>query len=283
MRHSSESISEPTASPAYQSIMYFQVHADGRGAAPREWDVSVIQQSHPIDNTPPYSFNRVMDITTATTAPAIPGINEILLTGDLQSAAPAVELYNPSLTGNGTFAATGNTLHYAPAGNWSQSTRYDPAGNSSRGSVYYRLSDGTHASPWARVRVLSFNPDTKPSGAIDGIPDSWMVANFGNLDPAAGPNRTANDDYDGDQLTNMDEYRCWMNPILATSAQRLSAAPDGTVAWQGKAYELYELWGTTNLNDWFLVRTVLPTNDMPSVKVTPGRFPCTAYRALKVP
>ncbi len=283
MKHSSENPGEPTTSPARQSIMYFQVHADGRGAAPQAWDASVIRQSHPIDNTPPYSFNRMMDITTAITAPAVPGINEILLTGDLQSAAPAVELHGPTLPGNGTFTVTGSTLHYVPADYWSQTTRYDPAGNSSRGSVNYRLDDGAHASPWARVRVLSFNPDTKPSGAIDGIPDNWMAEHFGHPDPAAGANSKAYDDHDGDGLTNMEEYRSGMNPVQANSAQRLTATPDGTIAWQGKAYELYELWGTTNLVDWFFVRSVLPTNGMPSVTITPNHSPCIAFRAFKVP
>jgi hypothetical protein len=225
----------------------------------------------------------MMDITTADTGPTVPGINEILLAGDLQSTAPTAELYSPTLPGNGTFSVTGNTLHYLPADYWSQTSRYDPAGNSSRGSVYYRLDDGTHASPWARVRVLSFNPDTKPSGAIDGIPDNWMVAQFGNPDPATGADRNAYDDHDRDGLTNVEEYRSGMNPVQAGSAQRLTATHDGTVAWQGKAYELYELWGTTNLADWFFVRAVLPTNDLPSAKITPGHSSFIAFRAIKVP
>ena len=98
-----------------------------------------------------------------------------------------------------------------------------------------------------------------------------------------GTNHGANDDVDSDTIPNIDEYRSWMDPDSPGSAQLVSAAQDGTVSWQGKAYELYELQGSTNLIDWFFVKAVLPTTDTPTAQVDPSTYDSVVYRAFKVP
>ncbi len=42
------------------SIMYYLVHADGRGSTLNSYDTNVVREVHPL-NTPPYSYPRVMD------------------------------------------------------------------------------------------------------------------------------------------------------------------------------------------------------------------------------
>src|SRR5260221_3287669 len=93
-----------------------------------------------------------------------------------------------------------------------------------------------------------------------------MTTYFGNSDPSVGLKHHANDDFDGDGLTNLQEYRAGMDPTDPTSAQRVSLINPGTVQWQAKPYELYELLGSTNLSTWTRVgNPILPTNATPTV------------------
>ena len=73
-----------------------------------------------------------------------------------------------------------------------------------------------------------------------------------------------------------------MDATCAASALLVSAAPDGTVSWQARAYELYELHCSTNLTDWTLVDVVLATNNNPSVKLDASAAGLAAYQVLKV-
>ena len=171
----------------------------------------------------------------------------------------------------------GDWLSYTADDSYDSGGRLDPQDSTAYERVYARCQDGTHASPYVEVRVLSFSPDTYPSTS-DGVPDSWMQDNFGSI---SGALATGDDDHD--TIINRDEYRSGMDPNSAASAQLISAAPDGTVSWQGKAYELYELLGSTNVTDWFFVKAVLATNDTPTVQVDPASYQSVVYRALKVP
>jgi hypothetical protein len=56
----------------------------------------------------------------------------------------------------------------------------------------------------------------------DGLPDSWELAHFGNL------NQTATGDFDGDGVSNLQEYLDGTDPANANSARfRLTALQDG--------------------------------------------------------
>jgi hypothetical protein len=243
------------------SIMYYLVHADGRGASLTNYDTNVVREVHPL-NTPPFTFDRVMDITTASTAPNIAGINAIDMRGyDLQSTNLTAIMTNLTSI-NGSFSQVGNTIKYTPRANFSDSGRLDPAGLSYYDLFYARVSDGTNASPYVMVRVLSFNNDSYPTPS-DGIPNNWMTCYFGNANPAVGQKHYATNDYDGDGLNNLSEYRAGMNPTNSSSAQRITALANGSLQFQAKAYELYEIQGSTNLasSNWTrVVNPVLPTN-----------------------
>jgi hypothetical protein len=253
-----------TNTPALtNSIMYYLAHADGRGASLNSYDTNVVREVHPL-NTPPFSFDRVMDITTASPAPTIAGINEIELRGyELQSTSLTAVATNAN-TGSGSFSLTGNLLKFTPNNIWS-GARGDPASSDPvyfYDLIYARVSDGTNASPYILVRTISLNPDHYPSTS-DGIPDNWMVNYFGNANPATGLKHHATDDCDGDGLNNLNEYRAGMSPTNSSSAQRIISLANGTLQFQAKAYELYEILGSTNLasTNWTrVVNPIVPTN-----------------------
>jgi thrombospondin type 3 repeat protein len=56
---------------------------------------------------------------------------------------------------------------------------------------------------------MSTSTDCQADTDEDGLPDSWEVSNFGNL------NQTGTWDYDGDGLTNLQEYQLGTNPTSA--------------------------------------------------------------------
>lgn len=284
LAHSSESTNEPN-STLKQAIMYFQAHADGRGATLGSYDTSTIQQIYPA-NTPPYidQYNRVMDVTTQPSgAPNVPGINEVSVRGGDLQTTPSLILDNFFGSG-GSFSATGSLVKFTPAGYYN-GPRLDPAtaDTSVYAQIYARYSDGVNASPYVFVSVISLNPDQYPSSsAADGMPNAWMTTYFGSANPVGGK-RAAGDDYDGDGMSNLDEYRAGMDPTVAASAQRITLVNKTNIQWQAKAYELYEVLGSTNLSTWTRVgNPVLPTTSTGSLTISPSnsyRF----FKILKVP
>jgi hypothetical protein len=281
LAHSSENPSE--SDPVLkQAIMYYQAHADGRGAALGSYDVPVIQQIYPTNNTPPFTFSRVMDIVMAAPQPASP-INTIDLRGyDLQSNTLTLIMTNVT-AGNGDFSKAGSFIHFTPRFFFVDSERLDPGDPASAFDRFdARYSDGTNASPYISVRVISFSgDDDSPS---DGIPDNWMLTYFGHADPRANDLTLATSDKDGDRLTNLQEYRAGMDPTSAASAQKITLFNTGLLQVQVKPYELYELHGTTNFVNWIRVGSpFIPTNAIGSVSnfIDPT-FSRRFYRVYKV-
>jgi len=80
------------------------------------------------------------------------------------------------------------------------------------------IGAGNHykAGFWYTVSALS-NTDTD----YDGLPDSWEIAFFGNL------NWGANDDPDGDLLTNLQEFQIGTNP----NSHNMDNDSDGLPDW----------------------------------------------------
>ncbi len=296
LAHSSENAAEPN-NTLKEAMMYYQTHADNRGATLGTYDVPVIRQCYP-SNTPPYTFNRVIDATSAPVPINVGGINEIELRGyDLQS--PALTLATEGATANaGTFSLVGNQLKYTPAGYFSINGRSDP--DTSGGSfsyvdlVYARFSDGTNASPYSLIRVLSMRPEATASP--DGIPDYWMQTFFGHADPQAGDLSRATDDADGDGLNTLQEYLGATNPKNANSATRITSFDGQNLQFAARAYEPYEILGSTNLTTWTRITTILPTTPLIAVRtnlpqtniiatvsnVTSG-LPHQFYRVEKIP
>jgi hypothetical protein len=298
LRHSSEL--NPESDPCLkEATMYYLAHADGRGATLGDWDKDVSVRLHPPTNTPPWSYDRVMDIVTQPIgAPNVPGINEIELRGyDLQSAPLTLATANAT-GGAGSFSQAGSLLKFTPNGYYGGIPRLDPASMSFYEHVYARFSDGVHASPYVWIRVVSLNDDSKPyPEPSDGLPDEWMLACFGHIDPRANDLSRAGDDKDGDGLSNLTEFRIGTNPTNGSSNLRITGISPGTLQWFAKAYELYEVQTSTNLPHWtgpvypvlptnapLAVRTnLLATNIIATISNLPLTSPRTFFRVRKVP
>jgi len=295
LAHSSET--PTTNSILTNSIMYYQAHADGRGASLYSYDTNVVREVHPL-NTPPYSYPRDMDVTTSPYgAPNVAGINQIQLRGyDLQSTNLTFSVTNATANA-GSFSVVGNVLKFTPAGYYGAS-RADPASGSYYDIIYARFSDATNASPYITVSTISLDPDSD-SPSSDGIPDAWMSKYFGHSAPQSVDKSRATDDADGDRLNNLQEYIAGMNPTNGGSAQRIISLASGTLQFQAKAYELYEILGSTNLasTNWTRIgNPVLPTNAPLTIRTNllatniiavvsnlPATNPQMFFRILKVP
>lgn len=277
MEHSSENPSEPNAT-LNQAIMYYTVHADERGATLGSYDPPVVQQAYPTNNTPPYGYDRIMD-TVATSSPLnITGINQIELRGyDLQGTSLTVSTNNYS-GGSGSFSLTGNALSFAPP--FASGPRVDPALGSSYRSIYYRFSDGTNASPFHFVRVISLLPDQNPAGAIDGLPDSWVTQYFGSANASVNPSA----DTDGDGVSNINEFRLGTDPTSTNSVLRFTSSSASSLSWLASPYELYEVQATTDFTNWFRAgNPVVPTTTNGSFTNFPASTNRLFFRVLRVP
>lgn len=280
MEHSSESGSEPN-NTLKQSIMYFQAHADNRGALLGTYDPPVVQQAYPTNNTPPYGYDRMLHVVTASPTPNITGINEVGIRGyDLQTNALTVSLAS-STANNGAFSLNAGILRYTPSAAFGDSSRVDPAGTAAFDRAFVRLSDGANGSPFIEVRVLSYNFDS----FSDGMPNNWMTQFFGSSDPGAGVLSGPNDDNDGDGVKNRDEYLSGTNPTNAASVLRFTSSSAAGLNWLATPYELYEVQATTDFTNWFLAgNPVVPITTNGSFT----NFPASPtnrlfFRVLRVP
>ncbi|MBI3879034.1 MAG: matrixin family metalloprotease [Verrucomicrobia bacterium] len=266
MMHSSESDPEPNTVLS-NAVMYFRAHNDNRGAVLGSYDPPVVQSAYPPTNTPPWTFDRVMDVVDASPQPNVAGVNELRLQPfDLFSPSNlpvySLQLSNP-VAPHGTFATNATNallLRFTPTitGN---GPRIDPSDElTSYDSVYARVFDGTNASPYVFIRVISLSQDNFPATS-DGIPDNWMTTYFGNPDPSVGANHRATNDFDGDGFTNFQEYLLGSDPTNSRSSLRLLSQTATNLTFEARPYENYELFASTNLSNWVrLPIGVRPTN-----------------------
>jgi hypothetical protein len=262
-----------------QAIMYYQVHADGRGATLNSFDINVSRQIHPPTNTPPYCYDRVMDVVTTPSPISVPGINTVQVRGyDLQTTNLAFATTDAT-SNAGSFSAVNSNLTFVPSGFFS-GPRADPAGYGYYDIIYARYSDGVNASPYAMIRVISLNPDSYS----EGIPDDWRTTYFGNANPSVGLKHHAADDADGDGLSNLQEYLLGSDPTDKTSNLRITFFGTTNIQWQAKGYEVYELYSSTNLAAWArAINPIMPTNSVGAATGFTNGGPRQFFRIQKVP
>jgi hypothetical protein len=256
MAHSSENPSEPNTT-LKQAIMYFEAHADGRGATLGSYDPPVIQQVFPPTNTPPYGYDRIVRCVTAFSPLSNPEVNQVEMKGyDLQGSTLTKTLINATAN-YGSFSLGGDTLTYTASGASGDSAPIDPASSSYYERTYVRFDDGTNASPPVLTRVLQFYFDGQPA-TPDGMPDSWMTNHFGSATPTPGVSG-ANDDADGDGITNLREFQGGTSPIDGNAAMKITQLVTNSFQFLARPYELYEPQTSTDLTTWTrLGNPVLP-------------------------
>lgn len=258
--HSSNDPSESNTQ-LRQAIMYYTAHGDARGALLNLFDTNVIQQVQPAWNTPPFCFDRLMDVVTTPVAQT--GLNRIRFTAyDLQSSSLILASSDPT-SNSGTFSVLGQSVQFDPSSFWN-GPRVDPDAGEYYDRIYLRAADGTNASAYVTVRVVSLLPDNYQ----EGIPDSWRLANFGSANPAAGPNRRANQDLDHDGFTNLQEFHLGSDPANPASNLVLTTSPSGLLQWSAKPGELYEFQSTADFQSWRLWQPLLATVTNASVSIS---------------
>ncbi|MDB6020962.1 MAG: hypothetical protein JWQ04_819, partial [Pedosphaera sp.] len=279
MAHSSENPSEPN-SYLQQATMYYAIHEGNRGATLGAYDPPVIRQAHPITNTPPYMYNRMMDITTyPNTNTTITNVNVVQLRGyDLQTTNLTLAI-SDATANHGTLSLLNGNVKYVP-NVFANGPRSDPAGGGFYDLAYARCADGTNASAFVLVRVLSLNADNYS----EGIPDAWRTTYFGNANPSIGANHHANNDADGDGYSNLREYLLGSDPTVKSSNLRITNFSTTNLQWQAKPYEVYEIYGSTNLSNWVRVMNpVIPTTTNGTATAFTNGGPKQFFRVEKVP
>lgn len=258
-----------------EALMYYMAHAAGRGAALRAYDTNVISQAYPRGNTAPYCHERVMHVVTSPD-PLPPDANTLRLVGyDLQHQSATLSTTGEtSLTG--AFSFSNSSARFVPA-RFTNGPLLDPAGNSYYDMFFYRFTDGINSSPYAMVKVIALQPDSYKQG----IPDAWRTTYFGSPNPNV-PGRRADQDFDQDGFTNLEEYRLGSDPTSAASNLRASLVDPSHLTWNATPYALYEIYSSSNLEDWELSAAVVSDTSAPAVPLPESGHSNRFYRIEKV-
>jgi Tol biopolymer transport system component len=87
----------------------------------------------------------------------------------------------------------------------------------------------------------------------DGIPDWWMIQYFGHPTGQAGDLSLAQNDADGDHMSNLQEYQAGTNPTNSLSALRMTTVavikpgPELDVSWNSVSNRIYFLQRSSSL------------------------------------
>jgi hypothetical protein len=233
------------------ATMFYQSHADGRGADIRLYDEDRILYGYPL-NTPPCSLDRTLRVVTGSTQPTGFGVDRITVnTFDLQTPGSLTVSLVSSVNLNGTFALSGTTLSYA-CGNFGDSQLTDAQIESGNYSdlAYFQVSDGVNLSPKCKLVITGFHWDSSPA---DGLPNSWMTTYFGTTTPGAvGTPRHQDSDPDGDGLTNRVERYLGTNPLQASSGlpKLTFDKTAGTLSFTPMRFAPHVVESSSNLSAW---------------------------------
>lgn len=110
----------------------------------------------------------------------------------------------------------------------------------------------------------------------DGVPDWWMQQMFGHATGQAGDKTRAQDDFDGDGMSNGAEYLCGTDPADPQDYLHLlsvtSQGDDETISWAAIGGVSYFVQSSTNLAAGFsdISPVITPNNDGTATYVDPG-------------
>ncbi|MGK0189472.1 MAG: hypothetical protein ACI9R3_005289 [Verrucomicrobiales bacterium] len=230
LSHSSEAFDE-TDSERVAALMYYQVHADGRGARLSPWDKLAVRRAYP-EQRPPLAVPAQLHAVTVAGGsthlapqmlriPVLRGREEI---AGLPSA-PYVRLFASSTSGSfGEFTVDAGDIVYHPIGFFAK-PGLPASGNGYYDRVVYRIESSGRASGVESIRVLALERDGW-GHEPDGLPDRWSDRWFGSgirSDPGA--------DRDSDGCSEWIEYYQQSDPLDPDSCVTIGfASAEMTVA-----------------------------------------------------
>lgn len=242
LAHTSEDSNEPETARR-EAVMYWQAHSDGRGAALNSLDIETIRKGYPIDNLPPFGLTRSIAVVTAFSDISGTGINDYdLASGDLDGDSVTAQVESVS---DATFSYSfidADTLRVSAGGAFNDNEVAYPGYFS---WVAIRISDGADS-----VLVKFFVRRIRFDGNADGFSDLFYST---YLASAPAGDKTLDGDYDGDGISNAQEFKWALDPAVAETLFSLGSPSSGAVPLASVAGVPYVVMRTSDFSNWSLV------------------------------
>ena len=110
----------------------------------------------------------------------------------------------------------------------------------------------------------------------DGLPDDWEMFYFGNLDQGA------NDDSDGDGVSNLNEDRAGTDPTQATSAFYLAVTNTTALRWPNLPSRQFAVQFSADLTNWQTVTNAAIIYPSPGIATWTDSNPSASNRFYRV-
>ncbi len=209
------------------------------------------------------------------------------IAGGIANPSPNIFLYD-RLTGSNTLISVGSSS--LPS--WSSWMSRPAINTDGRAVAFGSWAAGLVAGDLNRVQDVFaglLTPLVLADSDGDGIPDDWMLKYFGHATGQAGDSSRAQDDADGDGLTNLQEYLTGTNPTDPASVFKLQIAPtistnSVALTWIAVPGASYQIQYRDNLTDltWLSLPGNVAVTGSQGYFIMPANQPSRFYRITEV-
>jgi sialate O-acetylesterase len=167
--------------------------------------------------------SEIDDLNTATATVTMPNHSLCLLATYRDESAPVYSLTVNGGSGGGT--SQSNSVLNIEADPPSAGRQFDHWAGNTQAVVNVDASRTTLRMPAADITVTAVYRTVETLG--DGIPDVWRAFYFGGDGTTTNRDSAAAADYDGDGMSNLQEYQAGTSPVDALSVLKLSGGISG--------------------------------------------------------